>query len=78
MSATKKPDANAATPVPTGTPVPTPVMVCVYRFEIWDQEIGDNVTAPRMATLETIQRIRGNANLASKKEVIASDLADLG
>jgi hypothetical protein len=44
----------------------SPDQIAVYRFEIWDQGIGDNVWAPRMATLETIKRIGGAADMTSE------------
>jgi hypothetical protein len=40
--------------------------VAVYRFQIWDPEVGDNVWAPRMATRETITRVGGAADPASE------------
>jgi hypothetical protein len=48
----------------------TPVFVC----EVWDAEVGANVRAPRMATLETIRRIRGvriagTAKLVDEREL---------
>ena len=35
--------------------------VSVYRFQVWDHEVRDNVWAPRMATQEAIKRVRGHA-----------------
>jgi hypothetical protein len=31
----------------------------VYRFTVWDQNVGDNERAPRFATLPAIERVRG-------------------
>lgn len=38
----------------------------VFRFEVWDHSIGDNVWAPRMATLETIERVHGAPDLSTE------------
>lgn len=43
--------------------------VAVYRFQIWDSVVNDNVWAPRMATLETIERSGGAADHTSEKWV---------
>ena len=36
-------------------------MALVYRFQVWDHNMGENVWAPRMATLEAIKRANGVA-----------------
>jgi hypothetical protein len=46
----------------------------VFALEVWDPEIGAKVRAPRMATLETIRRIRGvriagTAKLVDEREI---------
>lgn len=54
--------------------------VTVYRFEVWEQDKsgGDMVWAPRMATLETVERVNGRADRASATEVERSDLDGSG
>jgi hypothetical protein len=56
----------------------SPDRVAVYRFEIWDHEVGDNVWGPRVATLEAIERIGGAADLASETWVNRSELDGSG
>jgi hypothetical protein len=48
--------------------------VTVYRFQIWDQNIGQNVWAPRMATVAAIQRINGAVDEATAQLVDRSAL----
>jgi hypothetical protein len=48
--------------------------VAVYTFEVWDRQKGANVIAPRMATAETIRRVKGMADLESKQLVDESKL----
>ena len=48
--------------------------VCVYRFQVWDHAIGDNVWASRMATLEAIRCVRGVADLLTETRVDKADL----
>lgn len=48
--------------------------VSVYRFQVWDHEVGDNVWGPRMATQETIKRVRGVADLLTETRVAKTDL----
>ena len=48
----------------------TPVFAC----EVWDPDLGAKVRSPRMATLETIRRIRavriaGTAKLVDEREI---------
>jgi hypothetical protein len=50
----------------------------VYRFEVWDQNIGDNVIAPRFATLETIGRVNGVPIVESMRTVDGGDLDGSG
>lgn len=56
----------------------SPDRIAVYRFEVWDQTIGDNVWAPRMATLETIRRVGGAADLGSETWVDRAALDSQG
>lgn len=48
--------------------------VTVYRFQIWDQNIGENVWAPRMATVGAIQRVNGAVDEATAQLVDRSAL----
>jgi hypothetical protein len=48
--------------------------VTVYRFQIWDQNIRQNVWAPRMATVAAIQRINGAVDEATAQLVDRSAL----
>jgi hypothetical protein len=48
--------------------------VAVYRFEIWDHEVGDNATAPPFATLAAIGRVHGNPIFESMRAVDSGDL----
>ena len=48
--------------------------VTVYRFQIWDQNIGQNVWAPRMATVGAIQRVNGAVDEATAQLVDRSAL----
>jgi hypothetical protein len=50
---------------PTGT-------VAVYTFHVWDKKAGNNVVSPRMAIPDTIRRLKGMADLESKRIVDAS------
>lgn len=43
--------------------------VAVYRFQVWDPVVNDNVWAPRMATLQTIARSGGGADHTSEEWV---------
>jgi hypothetical protein len=52
--------------------------VTVYRFQIWDQDIGENVWAPRMATVGAIQRVNGAVDEATAQLVDRSALDDNG
>jgi len=48
--------------------------VTVYRFQIWDQNIGKNVWGPRMATVWAIQRVNGAVDEATAQLVDRSAL----
>jgi hypothetical protein len=50
----------------------------VYRFTVWDQIIGDNVLAPRFATLQAIGRVRGGPLTETMRLVNDGDLDDDG
>jgi hypothetical protein len=49
-------------------------MVAVYNFVIWDHENGENVVAPRQATIEAIARVKGTADLSTENLVEESSL----
>ncbi len=49
-------------------------MALVYRFQVWDHDTGDNVWAPRMATLEAIKRVNGAAELSTETLVEEAEL----
>lgn len=49
-------------------------MALVYRFEVWNHDTGENVWAPRMATLDAIKRVNGAADISSEMPVDASSL----
>jgi len=49
-------------------------MALVYRFEVWDHNMGENVWAPRMATLEAIRRVNGVADPSTEMPVEEVDL----
>jgi hypothetical protein len=51
--------------------------VTVYRFQIWDQNIGENVWAPRMATVGAIQRVNGAVDEATA-QLVDRSLLDAG
>jgi hypothetical protein len=48
--------------------------VSVYRFQVWDHEVRDNVWAPRMATQEAIKREHGVADLLTETRVDKADV----
>jgi hypothetical protein len=48
--------------------------VMVFRFHIWDDAIGENTWAPRMASLDAIRRFNGVADL---KSALLVDIATL-
>ena len=52
--------------------------VSVYRFQVWDHKVRDNVWAPSMATQETIKRVRGVADVLTETRVDKADLDDNG
>jgi hypothetical protein len=56
----------------------SPDRIAVYRFEVWDETVGDNVWAPRMATLQTISRVGGAADLGSETWVDRAALDSQG
>ena len=69
---------NAGTETTARTTAPTPkastAYVTVYTFVIWDHDRGSTVIYPRMATLETIAKMRGKVNEDSAWVVDASQL----
>jgi hypothetical protein len=46
----------------------------VHAFWVWDHNLGDNVRAPRMATLEAIKRVGGVPVEGTARSVDAADL----
>jgi hypothetical protein len=48
-------------------------VAAVYNFVVWDHENGENVVAPRKATLEAIARVKGAADLSTETLVDESD-----
>jgi hypothetical protein len=48
--------------------------VTVYRYRIWNFATGRNVWMPHMATLETIRRLNGLADMTSATQVEESAL----
>jgi hypothetical protein len=48
--------------------------VTVCAFSVWDQNIGGNVRAPRMATLEAIKRVGRTPIDGTAKSVDVADL----
>jgi len=52
--------------------------LAVYRFEAWDPAQGKNVIAPYMAAPGTIRRMKGMADLGSKRIVARNDLDSRG
>ena len=46
-----------------------PTTIAVYTFEVWDPQKGAIIVAPRMGTAEAIRRVKGMANLESKRFV---------
>jgi hypothetical protein len=48
--------------------------VKVYRFQIWDQNMGENVWTPRSATLDAIKRVNGFADFPSEQTVDDAEL----
>jgi hypothetical protein len=49
-------------------------MVKVFKFKHVDDDINEDVVAPRMATREAIQRVRGEAIDATMQMVDESEL----
>jgi hypothetical protein len=49
-------------------------MAVVYNFEVWDHNMGENVVAPRKATMETIKRVKGVADPSTESLVEESAL----
>ena len=41
-------------------------MTLVYRFQGWDHNMGENVWAPRMATLEAVRRVNSSAKQSTE------------
>lgn len=52
--------------------------IAVYRFTHPDEHLKGNGTAPRMATRESIHRVRGAVIESSEKLVNEADLDDSG
>jgi hypothetical protein len=52
--------------------------VTVYNFDVWDNQAGKYVRARRMATPDTIKRIKGEADLESALVVNRSDVDEYG
>jgi NAD(P)-dependent dehydrogenase (short-subunit alcohol dehydrogenase family) len=52
--------------------------VAVYSFQVWDRSIGTNVTAPAMGTAAAIRRLKGMADLESRRWVNTSDVDAAG
>lgn len=52
----------------------SPNYVTVYTFVIWDHDAGATVIYPRMATLQTIAKMRGKVNEDTAWVVDASAL----
>jgi hypothetical protein len=52
--------------------------IAVYRFTHPDEHLKGNGTAPRMATRESIQRVRGAVIETSEKLVNEADLDESG
>jgi hypothetical protein len=52
--------------------------VAVYTFQVWDRSVGANVVSPSMATPEAIRRLKGMAELESKRLVDASSVDSKG
>lgn len=53
-------------------------MVTVYNFVVWDHENGENVVAPRQATIEAITRVKVTADLSTETLVEESELDGKG
>jgi hypothetical protein len=43
--------------------------IAVYTFEVWDHQKGATIVATRMGTAEAIRRVKGMADLESKRLV---------
>ena len=41
-------------------------MTLVYRFQGWDHNMGENVWAPRKATLEAVKRVNSSAKQSTE------------
>ena len=50
------------------------IKVAVYRFTLWDPDQGENVLAPRMATLATIEQVDGRPDRRSMLLIEESEL----
>jgi hypothetical protein len=49
-------------------------MTLVFRFQVWDHNMGENVWAPRMATLEAVKRVNGAAEPSTETLVEESEV----
>jgi hypothetical protein len=49
-------------------------MALVYHFDVWNHGAGENVRAPRMATMDAIKRANGVADISSEMPVDESSL----
>jgi ribbon-helix-helix protein len=49
-------------------------MTVVYRFQVWDQNMGENVWAPRKATIEAIKRVNGTEDMSTETPVDESEV----
>jgi hypothetical protein len=68
---TQRDQTSVETTSPTNS---SPNYVTVYTFVIWDHDAGATVIYPRMATLETIAKMRGKVNEDTAWVVDASAL----
>ncbi len=74
MSSNASKQHQHETATPGQASAAAPKYVTVYTFVIWDHDRGSTVIYPRMATPETIARMRGKVNEDTAWVVDASEL----
>jgi hypothetical protein len=53
-------------------------IILVFRFQVWDHNMGENVWAPRMATLEAVKPVNGSAEQSTETLVEESEIDGIG
>jgi hypothetical protein len=74
MKPTVAQNSHSAAQTASATTAISPTHVTVYTFVIWDHDKGATAIYPRMATRETIAKMRGKVNEETAWVVDASAL----